>query len=91
MNTLREQALREYLENANCFRKYTCFARGGDMVLKNYGSSVLTVQSSRVATNALNVRNNNNNNNNSLGSILRTIISVATLPELSSTAIHESA
>ena len=42
------------------------------MVLKNYGSSVLTVQSR-------------------LGAILRTIISVATLPELSPTAIHESA
>ena len=42
------------------------------MVLKNYGSTVLTVQSS-------------------LEAILRTIISVATLPELSPTAIHESA
>ena len=42
------------------------------MVLKNYGSSVSTVQSS-------------------LEELLRTIISVTTLPELSPTVIHESA
>ena len=47
-------------------------ARAKDMVLKNYDSTVLTVQSS-------------------LEKLLRTIISVATLPELSRTAIHKSA
>ena len=47
-------------------------ARGKDIILRNYGSSVLTVQSS-------------------IEEILRTIMSVATLPELSPTAIHESA
>ena len=47
-------------------------ARAKDTVLKNYDSTVLTVQSS-------------------LEELLRTITSVATLPELSRTAIHESA
>ena len=42
MNTLYEQALCEYL---GIIPKYTCFARGENMVLKNYGT-VLTVQSS---------------------------------------------
>ena len=42
------------------------------MILKNYDSTVLTVQSS-------------------VEELLRTIISVATLPELSPTAIHEPA
>ena len=42
------------------------------MILKNYDSTVLTVQSS-------------------LEELIRTIMNVATFPELSSTSIHECA